>query len=258
MTNSHRQDDASKPHLLVESTSLIVIDAVVKFKFRNKTVATDEVHHFRAACLLSLKDLGLAVREHDCSGNLVFRATPQFRSDNSPPGHLVRPGSFAQKLVGARRPQLRKNVSECKARQSTFLKQTPLRDSRRAAVMLYSYEPSELNDEELRRFVGALHAASAGNPASLSILNAAFSEWPRFRNRRARTELRKIWNSFELEQPMQDAVAILKAFCASQFVPIPPPRIRAIFEKPNFDRDYNDWRLSRYRGREANHIHSKR
>jgi hypothetical protein len=76
------------------------------------------------------------------------------------------------------------------------------------------------------RFVGSIYTASRGNPQVLPVLVMAFREWQDFYNVNVVGEPELLWNSFEFEQPMQDAISFLKEYCS----PMSSFMERAIFD----------------------------
>lgn len=106
-------------------------------------------------------------------------------------------------------------------------------DIRRIEVLLFNFEPPLHDPKAMKRFVGSLHAASAGDPDVLALLVTAIQEWQDV----CVVELEQLWDSFEFEHPIGDALAVLKAFCMSQPIPLPQGLERAIFDTSS---DFSD------------------
>ena len=110
-------------------------------------------------------------------------------------------------------------------------------DIGRAEVLLNRFvAPSLDTPEALRKFVGSVHGASNGNPAILPLLVDAFSQWhDEDGDERERTELERLWKSFDGGQPIPDPVTTLKMFCMTQPIQLPASMLHAIFDDPSFD-----------------------
>jgi hypothetical protein len=106
-------------------------------------------------------------------------------------------------------------------------------DIRRIEVLLLNFEPPLHDPKAMRRFVGSVHTASSGDPDVLALLVTAIHEWQDV----SVVELEQLWNSFEFEHPTGDALAVLKAFCMSQPIPLPQHLERAIFDTSS---DFSD------------------
>ncbi|MET4279697.1 MULTISPECIES: hypothetical protein [unclassified Bradyrhizobium] len=82
-----------KKRLLVESTVWAGVDAVLRHKL-GEDGEQQEMKDFAIGCLLSLEDLGFAVREHDCDDNLIIRTTSKLLLLGKDPGVLEWRGNY--------------------------------------------------------------------------------------------------------------------------------------------------------------------
>lgn len=113
---------------------------------------------------------------------------------------------------------------------------TVLLDVGRAEVMLNMIVASDLKTEEdLREFIGAVHSASNGDPAVLTLLIEAFQGWEEFDTAAARSRLRKVWSTFDGKPRASDCVRTLRRICSEQSFPLPNTMIEALFDDLSFD-----------------------
>jgi len=117
-----------------------------------------------------------------------------------------------------------------KASQTQSTAVEPPLDIRRVKFLLFEYEPPLHDPATMKRFVGSVYTASGGDLQVLRALVWALREWQDFYKVHVVADLKLLWESFEFEQPVPNAISFLKA-CCSLKTPMSPVMERAIFDQ---------------------------
>lgn len=125
---------------------------------------------------------------------------------------------------------------------SQFKKKSPhgskvaLFDRGRAEIYLNQFALYELKgDDEVVEFVGALFAASRGDPEVKSLLLRAPFAWPGLDAEALSAKFAGHWDRFQVAPPTNDGLRTLREMCSRQSWPWPESMITALFDEPSFD-----------------------
>jgi hypothetical protein len=119
-------------------------------------------------------------------------------------------------------------------------------DRGRAEVCLNVFRLCELKSPDVARFVGAVFAASRGDPdVKTLLLDAPFPWLPGIEAEALSAKFERLWDGFQSKPPATDGLRTLREMCLRQKHPWPDDMVIALFDKPEFDWvAYLDWHNS--------------